>query len=125
MTHRGTEDTFIVLFIRLAGEVKAAAENKVEEVKEAGAQLADDASKKADEVKDAAQEKVDEAKEAGAQLAADASNTAEQATHTIVEKVQEMGAAVSIEDFPKNFSRMKFFVFLGGGDSAKPSSSSY
>lgn len=95
---RNRRDTCIVLrffsIILLAVEVKDAAAEKVEEAKEAGAQLADDASKKVDEVKEAAQDKVDEAKEAGTQLAADASNAAEEAKTTIVEKVQEVGTAV-------------------------------
>lgn len=120
--HIGIEDAFIVLFIRLAGDVKVAAENKVEEAKEAGAQLADDASKKVDEVKAAAQETTDQAKEAGAQLAADASNAAEQTKNTVVdaaihakdaviEKAQEIGAAVSIRISERFVFRMTFVDF--------------
>lgn len=86
--------------------MKEAAQEKVDQAKETGTQLAADASNKVEEVKDAANEKVEEVKEAGAQLAENASEKADETKQTIVEaavhakdvaveKVQEFGNAVN------------------------------
>lgn len=113
---RITTSGIFFLGAQLANNVKDVANEKVEQAKEASAQLAEDASKKVDEVKDAANEKADQAKEAGAQLADDASQKAEEAKNTIVEsaihakdvaveKVQAIGNAVNAK-----FNSYLFFV---------------
>jgi hypothetical protein len=102
---------------QVAGEVKEAVHEKVEQAKEAGTQLADDAAQKAEEVKDAAYEKVEQAKEAGAQLADDAakSGIVESAIHAkdvAVEKAQEIGHAVSANIYSYSLLEFRFLFRL-------------